>query len=204
MGVRVFSPVNATFVHMEKTGGSSIQRWLVVNTKSEKFNKHAGVPYIRKTFADPGLLFTVIRNPYERVVSWYFYIMHKTQSRVDAVRDGITITGNKKKLENKYNLEKNLQILNNLKKGFDNYVKNSPLKSQYYNARPCDIILRLENIQQDFIQIQDLFGVHEPLHHLNKSVHNHYSKYYTEETKKIVYEKYRIDFENYGYTFEDK
>lgn len=202
MGVRVTAPVNATFVHLQKTGGSSIQNWLVNFTTSQKFNKHAEIPYIRNHFPNHGILFTVVRNPYERFVSWYFYYMQKTQDRIKAAKSNSFTKINPKKQAKKYNLERNEKVLNILDKGFKfHLLNNSHLTPQCYTARACDITLRLENINNDFTQIQDLFGIHEPLKHVNKSKHNSYRDYYDDEMIEFVKEKHKVDFDYFGYEF---
>ena len=40
--------------------------------------------------------------------------------------------------------------------------------------------------------------------HINQTKHNHYSTYYTEETKVIIGNIYKTDIELFGYTFENK
>ena len=204
MGVRVTSPVNATFIHMKKTGGTSVTRWLLQNTESFKFNKHAELPYVKKRFKDHGILITVVRNPFDRLISWYHYYIKKTKARISAVNNGYKIK-NSKKMQNKYNLEKNTKILEKYNEiGFNGFARNCNFGLQLYNAKQCDIVLQLENINEDFKQVQDLFGIDVPLPHTNRSSHRGRSELYDEETKEIVYEKYAKDFDYFGYTFDDK
>jgi hypothetical protein len=71
MGVRVLDPTLGTFIHMKKTGGTSIQSWLLTNTNSFDFSKHEGYDRTKNKFDDLGFTFTVVRHPLDRYVSWY-------------------------------------------------------------------------------------------------------------------------------------
>jgi len=206
MGVRVKSPVNSTFIHLQKTGGSSVQRWLFEHTYSYRFNKHAGFDYVDKYFDNPGVCFTVVRNPYARLVSWYHYFLQKTQARLTAVEKGYSTVLTPKKLQNKYNVEKNQQVLEKMNVGFEQWLlnQNKQIKVigyQYPIAKRCNIFLKLENIDKEFQQIQDLYNIHLPLPHVNKSQHDHYQKYYTDETIDHVKKHYIKDLDYFGYQF---
>jgi hypothetical protein len=68
------------FVHVPKCGGSSVETQLGV------FHGHRSAVYFRA--ADPGLFaaawkFSIVRNPYDRLVSGFHYLKHHTRSERD-------------------------------------------------------------------------------------------------------------------------
>tara|TARA_S200000501_G_C20770680_1_gene720422 strand:+ start:347 stop:949 length:603 start_codon:yes stop_codon:yes gene_type:complete len=124
--------------------------------------------------------FAFVRNPWDRVVSWYFF-------------EKKCFTNEKRDLTN----VKFRQYIQN----YQNIWANKR-QSQYEFTKCCDYIGRFENIQVDFNAICDKIGIaRQKLPHKNKTTHKHYTKYYDEETKSIVAEKFSKDVEHFGYRF---
>ena len=64
-------------------------------------------------------------------------------------------------------------------------------------------VVRFENMQQDFDEVCNDIGI-EPvqLPHINKTNHDHYTTYYTDETRRIVERVYAADISLFNYKFE--
>jgi len=113
-----------------------------------------------------------IRNPFDREVSWWKWTRRK------ASQDP---------------------------KDFKQFVlnfKTTPLldkiESKKYKIKN---FIRFENIEKDFKAFCVKVGIDEELPHRNKSSHMHYTKYYDDETRQIVAEKYAKDIEYFNYEY---
>ena len=62
-------------------------------------------------------------------------------------------------------------------------------------------ILKLENINEDFMKLKNKINLQLNLSvpHVNKSEHDHYSKYYTDKTKNMIEEIHKREIEMFGY-----
>jgi len=200
MAIHVFDPP-LTFIHIPKTGGSSIQKWLIDNCNGTQPKKtlHCNVNTAQKYFPNLGLTFCVVRNPWDWCVSWYEYKKQRAKNRIEFLENNPNKISKHKK---KNCLETQSSILEYLNKGFEYWLKNTRLKPQYYKSKDVDLILKFENLEQEFYQIQQYLGVYNRLPHLNRSKRKKdYKLYYTEHLTKIVDKKFDVDIYNFSYTF---
>ena len=196
------------FVHVPKTGGTSISEWLMENAPGCKSNtvktfysKH--YPYFlfddehKKYFS-----FGIVRNPWERMVSGYFYELARFKSKMNMLQSNHPKV-KPSKAHWKYDYVKTKKDL--LEKGFDAYVQSKDFfscdKTQKYYLEGVNYVLRLENIQEDFKVIQNQVNCYKPLIHLNKTEHDNYKKYYNKTIKEIVDDYFAEDIETYQYVF---
>jgi hypothetical protein len=181
------------FVHINKTGGTSIETILRKISKNWNGKHHLIEKYRKLADEKHGFenyfKFTFVRNPWDRLLSNYFFRK-------------ITLKDNR------------VQDLS-----FKNWIINS--RDGNYSFENClsrrtqldwivdengevvvDFIGRFENLQQDFNIICDKIKIpQQQLPHANKSKHTHYTEYYDDETRQIVAEKYAKDIEYFGYKF---
>lgn len=64
-----------------------------------------------------------------------------------------------------------------------------------------DFIGRYENLDADFEKACKAIGIKNKLPHLNKSDHDNYRQYYTNETQKIVEGWVKKDLEMFNYDY---
>lgn len=181
------------FVHISKAGGTSVTEWLKKNFDAKKIGpKHCRIDRIKNKNVDFDFHFTVVRNPFARVHSWYWYHVQG---------------GHFEKIPDKWPHWKEAA-----QKGFVRWLEESSregsTKSSIWWTQKSFIdtdrdydACRLENINEEFARIQTRLNCFEPLPVSNTSNHEHYRKDYTSETRKIIEEHFQEDFEYFGYDF---
>jgi len=69
-------------------------------------------------------------------------------------------------------------------------------------AEDFDFVIKLEEIDEKFKQIQDILGAKIPLPHKNKgNYEGSYQQYYTDETRELVAGYFKYEIDTFGYTF---
>ena len=185
------------FTHVPKTGGTSIEKAFGFVVPDDA-GKHANLTLLksnmvkqgRQDFYNDAFKFTIVRNPFDWVASWYFY--RKTRPNEN----------NTKSISFKeWLIDEDSSAYN---------IKGIGLTLSQYDIISCDANIKIdfigkyENLQEDFDIICDKIGIpHQQLPHKNATKHKHYTEYYDDETKSIVAEKYAKDIEYFNYKFGD-
>ena len=185
------------FVHIPRTGGSSIEKTLCGQDwgRVEKKTKHLIASTAKKIYAqywNEYFKFSFVRNPWDRMVSMARYPKYS----------GVRLK------ENSINFNRYLKNFPSLEVDPRSESKNDNFKpskgSVYLNIlnKELNFIGKFENLQEDFNTVCDKIGIpRQQLLHENPSRHKHYAKYYDDETRQIVAEKYAKDIEYFGYKF---
>jgi chondroitin 4-sulfotransferase 11 len=208
------------FIHIQKTGGVSISNLLrrySPTTTPGRGLRHISARRALKQVENPDdyFKFAFVRNPWDRLVSWYTMIDEARKGVADGTAEPMT-----RRLIKKNNLFKYV-----LRCGptFDEFVINCTEKqwmgNGYYSFTfnqlryltdkngevLVDYIGRFENLAQDISHVFDMLGLEASqleIPHENRSAHSHYSEMYTPETREIVRKRFRRDIEFFGYEFE--
>jgi hypothetical protein len=208
------------FIHIQKTGGVSISNLLrqyIPTTTPGRGLRHISARRALKQVENPDdyFKFAFVRNPWDRLVSWYTMIDEARKGVADGTAEPMT-----RRLIKKNNLFKYV-----LRCGptFDEFVINCTEKqwmgNGYYSFTfnqlryltdkngevLVDFIGRFENLAQDISHVFDMLGLEASqleIPHENRSAHSHYSEMYTPETREIVRKRFRRDIEFFGYEFE--
>ena len=188
------------FVHIPKNGGCSIGAALnsKINICIDHNTRNPNYKYLKDcTFPKDRFIFCFARNPWDRIVSSYFFLKHG--GHIDFPED---------KSDFNFHFGSFSSFKDMLLNWSDSFYKQIHFKPQYQwicddaeNMIP-DYIGRFENFQEDFAIVCDKIGVpRQQLPHINKSEHKHYTEYYDDETRQIVAEKYAKDIKYFGYKF---
>ena len=127
------------------------------------------------------LKFAVVRNPWDRMVSRFFYSKK------------INIKFKNYDFEEflKYDLENNMSVI-------DQYKYCTDKKNNFC----LDEVIKFENLNNDFNKISSLFfNKKDMLNHFNKSDHKQYREYYNDNTKDKIYYYCKKDIEFFEYEF---
>lgn len=182
------------FVHINKTGGTSLNRCLGKFCEEPQRGHPRIEEYIKeaneKHGADNYFKFSFVRNPWDKLLSTYFYrtqILSDEKAKSVSFRDWIVNSTKKEKISFLDCLAHRPQL---------DWIadKNENLKVDYVG--------RFENLEKDFNTICDKIGIpRQKLPHAKITKHQHYSEYYDKETRKIVADKFKKDIEYFGYEF---
>jgi len=177
------------FIHINKTGGTSVERALKIlcehKTALEKIEEIGWRNWNKK------LTFTVIRNPWDKVVSHYHFRVDTNQGDL-----GVNPIDFKEWVKKAYGNQ-------------DTFYYDDPkmfmpqinwIADKFGNILVEEII-RFESLKSEFDVVLEKLGKGATLPHLKKSNRVHYCKYYDEETTLIIRNWFEEDIERFGYQF---
>jgi chondroitin 4-sulfotransferase 11 len=195
------------FIHIPKCAGSSIEKLLMCNegvtcdwtakfplkTLSDNDKHKYKLDIDSQQHAQIGthpiekqrnyFCFTVVRNPWAKLISSWLY--HKRLKNYP---------GNLK------------QFITSNDIGYDRHDQVEPYhldtQTSFINEH-VNVICRFESFVNDFQYIQNKLKIDGILPHENKSITNHYSEYYDDETRQIVAEIYASDIKSFNYNFDN-
>lgn len=205
MAAYIDSPTPLFFIHIPKTAGNSIKNHMAqIGGRSWTGNKHLTQKELFENTNGKGLekytFFTVVRNPYDRLVSAYHYYLRG---------------GGRKEVIRQRRLHGNRGISRSnvgLPETFEGFIRGdwihtekwgcaTKLQSEYFDNAE---IIRFENLEKDYFdfllpRLPPMPRV-RPLECSNKSEHKSWQEYYTPELAEIVYKMQKADFDAFGYS----
>ena len=203
------------FVHVQKTAGLSFESVLRENFPDlqQWHGRHGmacdGMAEWGRERWHTYYSFAFVRNPWDRLVSWY--------SMIDRERRSLPFY--RKWQSSPFKREIWNQVV---QKGrtFDEFIerctdvvfdsgcnKSFAFNQIDYltgdrNEIAVSKIGRFETLREDAAEIFARLGIDAVLPRRNRSSHDHYSKWYTEHTRAVVAERFARDIAQFGYAFE--
>ena len=194
------------FVHIPKTAGNSIQSalrdysedQLVALRKEQDGIERFGLRNPKYQIKKHSMLreyhdalgpeqfrdlykFTCVRNPWDRMVSYYFTPTQHPE------------TWNRKKFR---------EIISKAVSVADYLRLEDSEEDPFANV---DHIIRFENLADDFAAVCAAIEISPPtLPQYNRSHRDHYTKYYDDELRELVRTRFAAEIERFNYTFEEQ
>ncbi|MEY8216329.1 MAG: sulfotransferase family 2 domain-containing protein [Colwellia sp.] len=184
------------FVHIPKTAGTSLQKTLFNFAHTGHFRWDEYRAMNRKKF-DNYYKFAFVRNPWDRVVSAYFYLNNGGGNEIDKKWSESVLA----KYASFDEFVLNWLTLDNVKT-WNHFVPQAEFIFDDKDHMRVDFCGRFENINEDFLVVSNKLGSERKLKDLNKSSRGNYAQYYTAETKAVVAKVYERDIRLLGYSFE--
>lgn len=192
--------MNAAFLHIPKAGGLTIENILNLmplrnhgRIKNNFIDKqigqisfgHMNYPklirrkYVSKEFDRTAFKFAFCRNPYDRAVSHWKYVMKK---HPDIIAPGTSFLD------------------------FTKEIERPEFRPQSWWVENVQLTYlgRFETLELHIREVGRIIGVEVgKIPRINGTDHAPYWEYYCPESKRIVKERYTIDFERFGYEQDD-
>jgi len=210
------------FIHIQKTGGSSIQRLFeqldselvtkIPIDPTKKRPKHCFASDIEaivgtEMFSDY-TKFCVVRNPFDRLVSWYW--MLKLRSFEEENPEIVETEGSKVNFSliealnrNASNFDEFINLSRKHKKGlFERFFVNQLDYISNDDIVIVDRILKFENLANDFSRFAKDLKIQGQLPHMNKTPRKSgFQTYYNETSRQAIAERFQRDLDYFNYTF---
>ncbi len=179
-----------SFIHINKTGGSSIEHALrvpLIHEPATIFREKIGVDRWQRRFS-----FAIVRNPWDRTVSHYHYRQMTDQT---GLRDGALSFSDWVK---KVYVEQSPEYVDEEKM----FLTQTDWVTDEEGRIMVDYIGRFEQLDEAWSEIcRRLNRSDTALPHVKKSSRQNYRDYYDQDTRDIVGNFFKVDVENFGYSF---
>ena len=177
------------FIHINKTAGSSVEKALRLpfehKTALEKIDE------IGRHNWDQKLTFTIVRNPWDKVVSHYHYRVKTNQTDL-----GVNTLEFNEWVKRAYGNKDSFY--------YDNpkmFMPQLDWISDENGVILVDEIIHFEKLDTEFTAVLEKIGKRKKLPHVKKSNRSNYRDYYNDETIEIVKVWFDPDIKEFNYTY---
>lgn len=201
-----FRDSQCIFVHIPKCAGISVARSLFGNDAGG----HLPIRAYLKNFSEQEFVnffkFTIVRNPWDRLVSAYWYLKNGGMNQSDRMwaEQHLSFYKNFNEFVIEWVCTENIETGLHFQPQYQFVALPKPLPSRGVII-PFDFIGSFENLHHDFSYIQQQLGFEGQLRHENKTPKKYkdFRSYYSDKTREIVANVYREDIALFGYDFDN-
>ena len=192
------------FIHLQKTAGTSISDFMLSNLMATRDSRKHEYAYEAESRTPEEIWqnyfkFSFVRNPWDRLVSWYLHInKHHKNTGDNPFFDYLMSIGGTFEDFILYG-DKTISTPWGERNLFTNQLDQLSLENQLL----VDFVGKFESLESDWKLILDRVGYtgQAELPHVNAIPRKHYRDLYTEKSRAIVEEKFQKDINQFGYHF---
>jgi hypothetical protein len=177
------------FIHINKTGGSSIEK--VLSLPFEHKTALEKIAEMGRNRWDRRFSFAVVRNPWDKVVSHYAY---RVQTNQTGLKDRPLEFG--EWVRRAYG-DRDPAYYDNARM----FMPQTDWITDTQGTLLVNTVCRFETLSTDFGEVCARIGRRVVLLHEKASRHGHYRQYYDEQTRALIGDRFRSDLDNFGYEF---
>ena len=203
MEINISDKYKCIFIHVPRAAGTSIKESLELPGRGHLPWQYYYLVYPEQW--DSYIKFAVVRNPWDRVVSAYYYAKmgksywHDNLKQITPYPDYELLS--MRTFAECCEILRDRRTLLKHEAWHPQHVWIAK-KENSHTSLMVDFVLRHENLENDFQTLCEKLGIQNiHLSRINPSNHEKYRTCYTEETKKIIEEVYATDIELFKYEF---
>jgi hypothetical protein len=194
----VSARLRCIFVHVQKTGGSSIEVALrrhdpSIPEKPHNARRHLGARDVRELVGhaawDASFKFAFVRNPWDRLVSWHSMCVQAAAPNAFG----------------RYVQERFASFEDFVMRPDATLARTTVPQVDYLAATDgaliVDFVGRYEALHRDYAEVGRRLGIDGALPHANRSAHRGYRDYFSDAMRDAVAARFARDIERFGYVF---
>ncbi len=178
------------FIHINKTGGSSVEKAL--GLRFEHKTALENIEKIGEEAWEKAFSFTVVRNPWDKVVSHYHYRIQTNQTDLKdkpiPFAEWVELAYGRQ--DSRYYDRPRM------------FMPQCDWVCDKQGRLLVDFVARFESLEQGFAEVCKRLKLDAQLPHLKQSKRGDYRQYYDEQSAQIVRDWFDKDIKQFGYSFE--
>lgn len=216
MSYLIETPIPLVFVHIPKTAGNAIITGLsktnnishIPNDRTANSNYHSTLLDIENFLPklENQFVFTVVRNPWDRVSSWFFFrknILRLSLKNFEKATSKKKVINDRTKIQKEYDLmcsSFDRWLLTYYNEPWDNtwfslsHNQNYWLKGSKFSVNK---IVKYESLKEDLT----FLNIKLPITNQSKKTVSTYKDLYTKKSKNFIHKIYQEDIDEFNYNF---